>query len=129
MSDIYSRHDRAFANVSAFVIIDDGVKVATVSFKFGNAVTAFVHWLGAEMVAGRAGGGGYDRKSAACADAARKLPKVFKACDARLAEIQADIPAEKRERRTAFLRAMLEDGGHDWRWYLERAGFTVHQAV
>jgi hypothetical protein len=129
MTDIYARHDKAFANVSAFVILDGRDRVATVSFKFGAAVTAFVHWLGAEMVAGRACGGGYDRKTAACANAARKLPKHFKACDARLAEMQADIPAEKRARRDAFLTAMMEDTGHEWRWHLEQAGFTVLQAV
>jgi hypothetical protein len=129
MSDIYERHDKAFANVSAFVILDRETKVATVSFKFGAAVTCFAHWLGTEMVYGRANGGGYDRKSAACAHAARKLPKAFKVCDDRLAEINAPRPAQKVARRAAFQAALLKESGWGWCRNLEDAGFTVLQAV
>jgi hypothetical protein len=73
MTSIYDQHDNAFTNVAAFVIAKDGKRVATIAFKFGNAVTAYVHWLGEPMVRGIARGGGYDRKSAACSDAARAL--------------------------------------------------------
>lgn len=72
MTDIYNKHDTAFRNVSAFAILKDGKHVANVTLKHGNAVTAYVHWIGLEMTSGRAGGGGYDRASAAVSDAARK---------------------------------------------------------
>lgn len=117
MSDIYDQHSAAFRNVSAYVILKDGARVATVAFKFGTSVTAFVHWFGVEMTKGRAGGGGYDRQSAAVDAAARKIPDdvTGRAGDA--------------EARQAFVDASHDRDGRHWYQRLEAAGFTVLQAV
>lgn len=121
MTNIYDQHRATFANVSAFVILKDGDRVATIAFKFGAAVTVYAHWIGLEMVRGRAGGGGYDRKTAACADAARKIK--FNADPERF-----NID-RKPEDRAAFTAALSTDCGQDWNRKLEDAGFTVLQAV
>lgn len=76
MSDIYDQHRAAFANVSAYVILRGGERVATIAFKFprdgAGRLYAYVHWIGVPMVRGFAAGGGYDKRSAAVADAAQK---------------------------------------------------------
>lgn len=76
MADIYEQHDAAFKRVSAFVIMSAGERVATVAIKFpadgAGRLYAYVHWLGNEMTRGQASGYGYDKRSAAIADAARK---------------------------------------------------------
>lgn len=114
--NIYRQHDAAFANVSAFVIAKDGERVATVAFKFprdgAGRLYAYVHLIGDEMVRGYAGGYGYDKRSAACADAARKLG------------------GDADEARDAFAAALI--AGHDgagWDSALRGAGFTVWSAV
>lgn len=120
MSDIYEQHEAAFAKVSAFVIAREGERVATIAFKFprdgAGRLCAYVHWLGEPMVRGFAGGYGYDKSSAACADAARKLHSAAGA----IAETGV---------WAAFREALAHDGGSTWDRELERAGFTVWQAV
>lgn len=116
MTKIYDQQRAAFAHVSAYVILKDGERVATVAFKFGGRVTAYVHWIGLEMTRGFAGGGGYDRQSAAVIDAARKTKG-------------GDAPKSVQLNADAFLGALdARDGSH---WYdnLRQAGFTVLQAV
>lgn len=120
MSDIYEQHRAAFANVSAYVVMSGADRVATVAFKFGGAVTAYVHWIGDTMTRGRAGGGGYDRQSAACRDATRKADAVGR---------YDGEDVEKDAMRAKFRAAMLADDGHDWRRRLEDAGFKVFSAV
>lgn len=108
MTSIYDQHDKAFGNITAAVIVKDGQRVATVTFKHGQAVTAFVHWIGTEMVRG----GGYDRATAAAANAAGKMPLTVNG---------AVIDA--------FRRALLADNGKRWDSQLENAGFTVLYAI
>lgn len=122
MAKIYDQHDAAFKSVSAYVILKDGKPVAKVAFKFGSAVTAYVHWIGIEMTRGQAGGGGYDRQSAAVAKAADK---------AIAAHSGGDWEPTKHEdfARATFFRVAREDGGETWLRSLENAGFTVIQAV
>lgn len=117
MSDIYAQHDAAFKAVSAYLVLRDGKPVAKVAFKFGTAVTAYVHWFGIEMAKGRAVGGGYDRQSAAVADAARKIPD--------------DITgrAGDGDIRAAFTDNASKDDGKTWVRSLEDTGFSVVQAV
>ena len=117
MTCIYDQHRSAFANVSAYVVLKDGDRVATVAFKFGASVTAYVHWIGVEMQKGRAGGGGYDRQSAAVAASVRKIPDdvTGRAGDA--------------EARAAFIDASHDRDGRHWNDRLRDAGFTVLQAV
>lgn len=116
MTDIYRQHDAAFASVSAFVIVKDGERVATVAIRRRTAVTAYVHLLGVEMVKGTARGGGYDRASAAVAEAIGKI---------RASDDDAAVNAHRIAMRLAV--AGMDAG--QWIRELERQGFTVWQAV
>lgn len=122
--DIYAQHQAAFSRVSAYVIMKDGQKVATVAFKFpadgAGRLYAYAHWLGMEMCRGSANGYGYDKRSAACADAARKAIKAFK---------PDENDNENPFPRASFFRILSEDDGNEWHNALERAGFAVLQAV
>lgn len=116
MADIYAQHAAAFASVSAFVILNrTGEHVATVALKFprdgAGRLYAYVHWTGVEMKRGHANGYGYDKLSAAVADAARRI------------EWPADAAA------AAFAAAAMLDCGADWILAVESAGFRVLQAV
>ena len=119
MTDIYAQHTAAFASVSAFVILNQaGERVATVAIKFprdgAGRLYAYVHWLGVEMKRGHANGYGYDKRSAAVADAARKI------------QWPIDLGANGPD---AFAEAATRDGGEDWTRAVEKAGFRVLQAV
>ena len=118
---IYDQHDKAFARTSAFVIAKNGERVATVAIRFpadgAGRLYAYVHWLGVPMVRGMAGGYGYDKRTAAVADAAAKL---------HVANAPEMEPGGAFE---AFWLAIRKDGGHDWTRSLEDAGFRVWQAV
>lgn len=119
MTAIYEQHRAAFANVSAFVVLRDGERVATIAFKFGGAVTAYVHWIGLEMTRATAKGGGYDRQSAACRSSALKITT------------DGEFTSDRRpDLRCEFIEA-LDDGerGAGWERCLRDAGFTVLQAV
>ena len=131
MADIYNQHESAFAKVSAFIVMKDGERVATVAIKFpadgAGRLWAYVHWVGIEMVRGYADGFGYDKRTAAVSSAAGKLPP--------------DLPAEKysdgaphysdkvRADYAAFRATILADTGPDWSDALRSAGFEVWQAV
>ena len=118
-TDIYEQHRAAFANVSAYVVVRDGQRVATVAFKYprdgAGRLWAYVHWLGTEMVRGYASGGGYDKHSAACAAAAGK--------------IAAGNDENGKPTRGVFVAEMRKNDGYYWHQNLERAGFTVWQVV
>jgi hypothetical protein len=123
MANIYEQHDKAFKNVSAYVILDsNGEHVASVKFKFPHAgagrLWAYLHWFGIPMVRGFAGGYGYDKRSAAVANAVKKA----------IATIQPE-PDEVNLQRTTFFRVLREDDGEYWDNRLRAAGFTVLQAV
>lgn len=124
-STIYKQHDSAFNRVSAYVIARNGERVATIAFKYpadgAGRLYAYVHWLGLPMVRGFAGGYGYDKRSAACASAAK--------------HIVAPDPQDRttwerdKEARESFVAAIAKDGGQTWESCLRDAGFTVWQAV
>ena len=126
MADIYEMHEKAFAKVSAFVILKDGERVATVAIKFpadgAGRLWAYVHWLGLEMVRGHAGGYGYDKRTAAVSGAA------INAIAAHKHDEKTEATPELEARRAFFLAA-ARDAGDDWTRALEKAGFTVLQAV
>jgi hypothetical protein len=121
-ADVYEQHRASFPQVSAFVIMRDGKQIGTVAFKFprdgAGRLYAYVHWFGIHMVRGYAGGYGYDKKTAACASAARRMPE-------NLPEGWADA-AQLYE---AFRRDLGDDNGHSWDARLRSLGFTVLQAV
>lgn len=130
MAKIYEQHRAAFRDVSAYVVLHEGRRVATIAFKYprdgAGRLYAYVHWLGTEMVRGFAGGGGYDKRSAACGIAAGKMP-----------DLSRDIypsgeplhDAAERESFDAFRSALAKDDGHGWDAQLQRVGFRVLQAV
>jgi hypothetical protein len=119
---IYDQFDKAFNRVSAYVILDkSGECVAKVAFKFpadgAGRLYAYVHWLGVPMVRGFAGGYGYDKRSAAVANAVNKMI----------------VPVEMEPLTAAamhnFLGATERDSGEYWDTRLRNAGFTVIQAI
>lgn len=119
MATIYEQHDAAFTNVSAFVVLNNkGNLVARIALKFprdgAGRLYAYVHWIGVSMVRGYAGGYGYDKRSAAVADAVRKI------------ELPIDLGLCGAE---AFAQALNANDGGDWTDKLRGAGFTVLQAV
>ena len=123
MQDIYKLHEKAFASVSAYVILDkSGERVATIAFKFprdgAGRLYAYVHWFGVPMVRGFAGGYGYDKRSAAVANAVEKA----------IATIKPE-PDDVNLQRTTFFRVLRDDDGEYWDTRLRNAGFTVLQAV
>lgn len=117
MTAIYDQHDKAFNRVSAFVVMRDGERVATVAIKFpadgAGRLYAYTHWIGLQMVRGFANGYGYDKRSAAVADAICKIVPEGKASDA----------------LNAFVGSALEMDSQNWTRALEKAGFVVLQAV
>lgn len=121
MPDIYEMHDKAFASISAYIIVKDGERVATIAFKFpkdgAGRLYAYVHWLGTEMARGQASGYGYDKRSAAVANAVGKLI------------VPAEMEALKATDMHKFLGALESDGGEYWDTRLRTAGFEVWQAV
>ena len=133
MTKIYEQHDAAFKNVSAYVVMKDGQRVATIAFKFpedgAGRLYAYVHWIGVEMVRGHANGYGYDKRSAACESAVKNMAAVF----ADFLELHKPYmmnPSLRCYHDGLGFREVLRDiGGSDWQRKLEDAGFTVLQAV
>lgn len=128
MATIYEQHDASFQNVAAYVVAKDGERVATIAFKYprdgAGRLYAYVHWLGYEMVRGQASGYGYDKHSAACADASRKM-RSQKSTNNR----EGAMFAEPGSDADKFINAIGTDGGHYWNDYLRQAGFDVWQAI
>ncbi len=123
MPDIYEQHSSHFKAVSAYVILKGGERVATIAFKFpadgAGRLYAYVHWLGVPMVRGHAGGYGYDKRSVAVWDA------VHRAC-VKKHELMFAEPGSAMD---VFRAELGKDDGQYWDRRLEKAGFTVLQAV
>jgi hypothetical protein len=138
MTDIYKQHEAAFSNVSAFVVMKDGERVATVAIKFprdgAGRLYAYVHVLGLPMVRGHATGYGYDKRSAAVSHAfanvaCGKPSKLADIPESNRASYLAMCEAEGAKVKLFRELAPSLDGGHEWIHGLEKAGFTVLQAV
>lgn len=124
MQNIYDQHRAAFSQVSAFVILHNGERVATIAFKFprdgASRLYAYVHYIGLTMARGYAGGGGYDKRSASASAAARNTTK----------DTPTHWKPEKADNARLFLQALANgDDGYGWEENLRKAGFTVLQAV
>lgn len=142
-NDIYALHEKAFANVSAYIVLDKkGEHVARIALKFpkdgAGRLYAYVHFFGTQMVRGYAGGYGYDKRSAAVANAVRKI--AVESRDERIKELNDGghwkaAQAEGlslialQERVKTFVDTLKDDGGEYWDTRLRNAGFTVIQAV
>jgi hypothetical protein len=139
MTKIYEQHDKAFARVSAYVVLKDGAcvaKVQTLRSASNLRTTAFVHWLGSRMTKGAANGGGYDKESASIAAAAHAMPGPSLRSGAKprpyqTTECFADdyVQADTLPHYDAFRYAASLDGGKRWADAVRDAGFTVIQAV
>jgi hypothetical protein len=120
----YDEHDKAFKDVSAYVIAKGGKPVAKIAFKHGGSVRAFIHWTGTPMVRGRAGGGGYDRATAATEDAALRLDRPARHSPG------ASVPIPSCPAFEAFKHALtLGNDGSGWDRRLQDAGFDVWVAI
>jgi hypothetical protein len=124
MSDIYEQHKKAFHNVEAFVVVQNGERIATVAFKFpadgAGRLYAYVHIFGGTMVRGFASGGGYDKRSAA----------FYAACAKIKTSDYADQPnGGPAQRSAAIIFKEFDDQGRTWQDHLRAAGFSVFQAV
>lgn len=113
--ETYAQFDRAFRNVSAYAVSIHGKQVGRVAFKHGESrVDCYAQVWGAAMVKGSAGGGGYDKMSAAAEAAFAKLAAdekdPFAFCHA--GSWKKALGAESRD-------------GERWTRRLEAAGYTV----
>jgi len=134
MTNIYDQHRAAFAAVSAFVVLDqDGKRVATVAIKFprdgAGRLYAYVHVMGTEMARGWAGGGGYDKRTAAVCSAIRSIKPSVARTEPHYQNAEYIALADAVNSTAASFRAAVTDNGTDWTRGLEDAGYTVLQAV
>lgn len=127
MTNIYNLHDKAFFNVSAYVILKDGEKVATVAFKFpkdgAGRLWCYLHVIGLPMVRAYAGGYGYDKKSAAFTSA------IDAQCKVKLENWQTGDYLAQYAIANAIEAQCAATDGKDWIDNVRDAGFTVLQAV
>lgn len=130
---VWDQYDTAFKQVTAFAVLFDDqtldfmtvpAHVANIVIKHprdgAGRVVAFVHWLGREVVRGSAGGGGYDKTSAALHEAGRKLASKPKS------------DSEARPEAMAALGALLvdADNGQNWeRTIGDAEGFTLLRVI
>lgn len=128
-ANIYDQHRASFAQVSAFVVVHDGKRVATVALKYprdgAGRLLAYVHWLGESMVRGYAGGYGYDKASAAIAHAADKLS----ISQGEWADGSKHYSEETLALHARFKETLARDDGYEWARRLQDAGFIVWGAV
>ena len=126
MPNIYDQHASAFPHMSAYVILKDGERVATVAVKYSarsTRVWAYLHVIGLPMVRACVDGGGYDRTSVAVSKAARAVSAQFDAyTPINLSELH-DLANLWNDLAPSF------DRGQHWDRALEDAGFIVLQAV
>lgn len=122
MADIYGQHDKAFHYVSAFVILKDGERVATVAIKFpvdgAGRLWAYTHFIGAPMTRHSASGYGYDKRTPAVCGGFLKATVA-----------PGDDRAELALALDNFQNHLDPHSGHDWTRQLEHAGYQVLQAV
>lgn len=127
--NIWDQHRAAFSNVSAWAIMRGAERVATIAIKYprdgAGRLYAYVHWIGEPMVRGFANGYGYDKRSAACADAARKLNLP----QGQWPDGTPHYTPAQIEAFEAFKAALMKDSGVEWVDRLRDAGFTTLQAV
>jgi len=121
MTDIYTQFDKATVSLTAAALVLDGEAVGRVVVKYGAAATAYVQVWGAAMAKGRATGYGYDKTTAAIADAVRHLI---------LASVSAG-DTQAHDAMTRVLSAFADGGagGERWDTRLRAAGFTVCNVI
>lgn len=130
---IYDQHKAAFANVSAYVIMKGGARVATIAFKYpkdgAGRLWCYAHYFNLGMARGYAGGYGYDKRSAAAQGAVENIEPYQ--MDPSYKGVQwAELHAQAMEEQRKDFQAALHDiGGADWSDALRNAGYEVLCAV
>lgn len=113
---IYDQHKAHTARVRASAILRKGEHVANITIIYPSSgslrLHAYAHWLGTTMVRGHAGGGGYDKSSAALSAAA----------DARWGGLDK---ARASVAECMFWEYLRKNDGQCWDDALAAAGFTV----
>lgn len=123
MTSIYEQFDKATARVGAYVILKDGANVGRVVLAYprdgAGRLWAYVQVWGEPMTRHYAGGGGYDKATAAVYGAVQKL-----------APEGGEHPSGPTAVAmiAAWRAAVNSYGGYDWRYQFEAAGFTVAHA-
>ena len=121
-TSIYDQHRAAFDAVSAYIVLKDGKRVASVAFRFprdgAGRLYCYFHVFGMPMTRGFAAGGGYDKRSAACESAVERI-------------VPPEGPewVEDAAHAITIKTALKGDSGHGWDRRLQDAGFDVWQAV
>ena len=107
-------------NANQACLIMEGARVAAkITLKYTDArCTAYLWVAGTGISKGWAGGGGYDRSSAALRKASQAAPP----CE------YAGVEGYE-ERRGKIIAALDKDDGHRWHDHLFNAGFTVEYAL
>jgi len=118
-SRIYDRFNTATRDLTAQALLLDGKPVGRIVIRDAQACSAFVQIWGASMAIGKAGGGGYDRHSAAVFDAIGKLTDRPDGRD------ESAFVAFNRIRKSA----RSWNGGTRYAYHLESAGFTVCNVI
>jgi hypothetical protein len=118
-NDLYAAARHAI-NANQACLIFEGARVAAkITLKYTDArCTAYLWIQGTGISKGHAGGGGYDRSSAALRKAALAAPP----CE------YAGIDGYQA-RRDRIVAALDHDDGHRWHDHLFNAGFTVEYAL
>lgn len=131
-NNIYDLHKAAFSNVSAYIVMKEQERIATIAFKYpkdgAGRLYCYLHIIGLEMVRDYAGGYGYDKHSAAFQHACDKI-KPYK--------LDPELTHESYKLHADGLNALMEEfqkiakemGGKDWDNALRGAGYSVFQAV
>ena len=126
MTDIYDQHRKAFPQVSAYVVCcgtDGGTeqseRIATVAFKFpadgAGRLYCYLHVVGLPMVRSYAGGGGYDKASAAVEGCAKKLAAELR----KLTDSDREHYADTISHAERIARLIGSDEGYGWQRRIE----------
>ena len=127
---IYEQHDKAFSNVSAYVLMHSGERLGTIAIKYpadgAGRLYMYLHIHSLRMVRGMASGYGYDKASAAFENAAKELQAV------KLEQWQDNSKGDYDSffAHVATIADVADNiGGRDWRDALRDAGYVTLQAV
>lgn len=120
-----------FRKVRASLVMYGGKPVAKIIIKYpedgAGRLYAYVHWFGVEMGRGWAGGFGYDKGTAACANATQALPAALSR-DHHTGGTPIHDKAEQAA-YAVFREALSKDSVFDWDAALYKAGFEVHSVI
>lgn len=111
--ETYDKHDKAFSQVGAYVLMNGKEQVGTIALKYpkdgAGRLTCYFHIRTLPMVYGTAGGYGYDKASAAVTDAAQKQVTV------KLEDWQTSDRDTERKFAARIAKALQDNEGMDWK--------------